>query len=130
SRLDALRSRPAPLIGDLGWGRSIIFAALVLAVPPFVAWLVGTLLQGDLPVQLLSSATATLSVIAVWARSATGAVAKVDAAITKVVEAYTARLAEDPGVLRATETLRTTRSTAETAEATLAAARAELARAE
>src|SRR5690606_4287858 len=78
SRLDALRSRPAPLIGDLGWGRSIIFAALVLAVPPLVAWLVGTLLQGDLPVQLLSSATATLSVIAVWARSATGAVAKVD----------------------------------------------------
>jgi tRNA A37 threonylcarbamoyladenosine biosynthesis protein TsaE len=127
-RLEALRKRPARLLGDLGWSKSLVFAALVLVVPPLMAWLTNLVTDYQV-VQLLSFATATLSVIGVWARAATGAVYKVDTALTEVADAYAKRLAEDAGVITAEKELDAAYGSAATAAAGLQVAREELARA-
>jgi len=128
-RLAALRSRPARLLGDLGWAWSLIFAALVLVAPPLVAWLTERILGINQVPQLLSSVTATLSVIGVWARAATGAVARVDMAVTRVADEYRTRLARDSGVINAQKELDVARASAATAATGLQAAREELAHA-
>lgn len=128
-RLTILRNRPARLLGDLGWGKSLIFAALVLAVPPLVAWLAQWILGTNQAAQALSSVTAALSVIFVWARAATGAVSKVDKAVADVAAAYAKQLAEDAGVKEAQTALDAAQASAATAVTELDAARQELARA-
>jgi len=128
-RLEALRKRPARLLGDLGWSKSLVFAALVLVVPPLIAWLTNKVLATGQVVQVLSFATATLSVMGVWARAATGAVNKVDTALTVVADAYAKRLAEDGGVITAEKELDAAYGSAATAAAGLQVAREELARA-
>lgn len=128
-RLATLRNRPTRLLGDLGWARTVIFAALVLVVPPLVAWLAEKILGTNQAPQLLSSVTATLSVIVLWARAATGAVKQVDQAISRVADEYEARLAKDPGVRTAQKELDEAHASAATAAAGLEVAREELARA-
>lgn len=128
-RLAALRNRPARLLSDLGWAKSLGFAGLVLVVPPLVAWLTDRILGVTQAAQLLSSVTATLSVIVVWVRAATAAVAEVDQAVTKVADDYATRLASDSGVLEAQKELAAAHANAATAAAGLQAAREELARA-
>jgi hypothetical protein len=128
-RLTAMRTRPARLLSDLGWGRSLLFAGLVLAVPPIVAAVTRNLLAGDQAVQVMSFMTATLSVFAVWARAATSAVSKVDQAIAKVADTYAKQLADDPNVKDAQATLDAAQSSAATAAAGVTAAQEELARA-
>lgn len=129
-RLNEVRTRPARLLGDLGWTRSLVFAGLVLAVPPVIGWVVGKVLDTGQAGQLLSSVTAMLSVIAVWARSATGAVSKVDKVITQVADAYTQRLAADKDVVAAKGNLDVAEAKATSAAAALQVAREALARAQ
>ncbi len=129
ARLNAVRTRPAPILSDLGWPRSLLFAGLVIAVPPLIGWGVGKLLATGQASQLLSTMTAMLSVIGLWARAATGAVSKVDKVITQVADEYARRLADDPNVVKAQVDLDTAQASAATAAAGLHAAQEELARA-
>jgi tRNA A37 threonylcarbamoyladenosine biosynthesis protein TsaE len=128
ARLKAVTTRPARILSDLGWPRTLLFAALVLAVPPVFAWAVGKELGIGQIGQLLSSVTAIASVIGLWARAATGAVSKVDQAITEVANAYAERIANNQGVVDAQANLDAAQARAATAAAGLQAAREELAR--
>jgi hypothetical protein len=130
ARLNALRVRPARMLSELGWPRTLLFAALVLAVPPLVAWLVGRALGISEVGKLLASVTAVASLIGVWARAATGAVAKADQAITKVADEYAKRIADNQAVVAAQASLVAAQASAATAAAGLQAAREELARAQ
>ncbi len=129
ARLNTLRARPAPLLSDLGWGRSIIFAVAVLALPPIIGWVAGRVLGTQQTGQLLASVTAMISVIGVWARAATAAASKVDAAITQVADEYAKQLAADPQVTSAQADVDAAHTASMTAAAGLLAAREELARA-
>jgi len=130
ARVQGIRSRPARLLGDLGWGRTLLFAALVLALPPAVAWLVkGVLGSGEVG-RILTSAAALLSVLGVWLRSASGAVATVDKAIAEVTAAYDDQIRNNPDVKAAEEKMKSASSEAATAAEALAAAERELRKAE
>src|SRR5690606_26668395 len=129
TRLEQLRARPGRMLSDLGWARSLVFAALVLAVPPVVAWLTRTVLAVDRSVELLTAMTASLTMIGVWARAAAGAVARVDAAVAEVVDRYAKQVEGDEGVINARKELEAAQANAATAAAALEAAREELARA-
>ena len=128
-RLNQVRRRPARLLSDLGPLRSLLFVALVLAVPPFVAWLVGALVGKAQVVQGISSLMAAASVIGAWLRSASGAVAKVDSAVARVADEYATQLAKDPAVQTAQTAIESAQANAATAAAGVQAAREELARA-
>jgi hypothetical protein len=128
-RLNAVRSRPARLLGDLGLGRSLLFAGLVLVVPAFVAWLVGRVLAGGLVAEAASTVAAVVSVGGMWLRSASGAVAKVDRAVTRVADEYARRIEQDSGVVNARAALENAQAAAATAAAGAQAAREALARA-
>lgn len=129
-RVDRLRTRPGRMLGDLGWARSAFFAVLVLVVPPLAAMMVERV-TGTLDFRaLLSSLSAILAVIGLWAKTAAGAVSKVDAAVARVVTEYEKRIAEDSTVVAAQAALRTAQANAQTAAAALQASRDELARAQ
>lgn len=128
SKLNSIRTRPIRLLSDLGWGRSIVFAALVLVVPPAVAWLVARATgQAD---QLLSMMTAILVVIGAWLRTATQAATKVDQALARVAEQYDQQIAADPNVKDARKKLDDAQVSATTAELSVQAAREALAKAQ
>jgi hypothetical protein len=128
-QLETLRNRPARLLGDLGWMRTIGFAFIVLVLPPLVAWFVKTVLQTNDAAQVLASATAALSMVGLWARAATGAVARVDKAVADVAAEYDKHLASHPDIKKAQHDLDTAQASAATAAAGLESAREELARA-
>ena len=130
ARLKAVGTRPARILSDLGWPRTLLFAALVLVVPPLVGWLVGKALGIGQMGQLLSSVTAIAAVIGLWARAATGAVSKIDQVIMRVADAYAQRIAEDRSVVAAQSDLDAAQASAATAAAGLQAAREELAHAQ
>lgn len=125
-RVQAIRSRTAPMLGELGWPRSLGFAALVLVVPPVMAWLVGRLLGVEGVAQGLSSAGAVVSVVTLWLRAASGAAAKVEQAVGEVTQAYGQRLRDDPAVKQAEQALADANAKAGQAAAALAAAEAQL----
>ncbi len=129
-RVEKLRARPGRLLGDLGWSRSVLFAALILFVPPAVALLVGRVTQANDLEKLLSSLTAILAVLGIWARTAAAAVSNVDKAAARVVAEYERRVSTDTSVATAQVALDTARANAQTAAAGLDAARHELARAQ
>ena len=87
-RVDQLRSRPGRMLGDLGWGRSVIFALLVLAVPPLAAVLVEKLTGTTDFRALVSSVTAIMALVGLWAKAASDAVSRVDKAVAQVVAEY------------------------------------------
>src|SRR5713226_988254 len=62
-RLATLRSRPARWLNDLGWQKALGFVALVLVVPPLIAWLTSRILGRTEVGQALSLITTTLVVI-------------------------------------------------------------------
>src|SRR5262249_16989291 len=130
TRLNTLRSRPARMLGELGWPQTILFAALVLAAPPLVGWLVGKMLGINEVGQLLSAVTAVVSVVGAWARTATGAVAKADQALMRVADEYAQRIDANPSVVKAQTSLAAAKAGAATAAASLQAAQEELARAQ
>jgi tRNA A37 threonylcarbamoyladenosine biosynthesis protein TsaE len=130
ARLGAVRARPARMLSDLGFGRTLLFVGLVLVLPPAVAWLVGKALNLGQIGQIISSTSAILSVIALWASAASKAVSKVDQAITTVSNEYATRVASDPDVVFAKQNLEKAKASAATAAASLQVAREELARAQ
>jgi hypothetical protein len=130
ARLNHIRNRPGRMLSDLGWGRSLLFAGMMLVLPPVIGWSVGRVLHLSQTSELLSTATALLSVVAVWARAATGAMAKVDGAITKVADAFDQKVSSAPTVIQAQAELHVARASAETTAAGLEAARSELAQAQ
>jgi hypothetical protein len=130
ARLESIRNRPGRMLNDLGWLRTILFAGLVLVLPPVMGWLVGKTLRMGQFGQLLSSVTALLSVVGLWARAATGAMTKVDNAVAKVAEAYNEKVLSATKVKEAQEQLNAARATADTVAAGLEAARSELGRAQ
>jgi len=121
--------RPARMLSDLGLGRTLLFVILVLALPPAVAWVVGKALSLGQIGQIISSTSAVLSVIALWANAAGKAVSRVDQAVTSVANEYTARVSTDRDVIAAQQKLGVAKAGAETAASSLQVARAELARA-
>jgi KAP family P-loop domain len=130
SKLNSIRTRPARLLSDLGWARSLLFAGLVLVVPPLVGLLVKSVMGTDQAGQIISSITAMITVIGLWARTASKAVSRVDEAIAKVADAYEQKIAEDPNVKAAQKGLDEVQVTAKTAEASVQAAREALAKAQ
>ena len=130
ARLRAVRARPARMLSDLGLGRTLLFVILVLVLPPAVAWLVGKALNLGQIGQVISSTSAILSVIALWASAASKAVSRVDQAISTVANEYAARVSTDPKVVEAQQKLKVTTASAATAAASLQVAREELARAQ
>jgi len=127
-KLNSLRNRPARMLNDLGWGRSILFAALVLVLPPLIGWLVGR--AAGLTGQVVSTMTTMLVLAGGWLRTATRAAAKVDRAIDQVASEYEKQIADDEGVRNAQQQLDAAQSTAITAEASVQAAREALAKAQ
>jgi len=128
-RLATLRNRPARWLNDLGWQKALGFVALVLVVPPLIAWLTSRILGRTEVGQALSLITTTLVVIGTWARAATGAVSKLDQAAAKIAQEYETRIANNAAVREAQKTLDAAQASAATAAAGLEAARAALARA-
>lgn len=131
-KLNTLRTRPVRLLNDLGIGRSIIFAALVLLVPPLTAWLVGSLItQASSPFgQILSTMSALSVVIGAWLRTAARAVGKMDQAIAEVDAKYEEQIATNPAVIAAQQSLQNAEVTMTTAEISVQAAREALASAQ
>lgn len=129
ARLESLRRRPARMLGDLGWVGTLVFAALVLGVPLFVAWMSKQVLETHQAAQVLSSAVATASVIGVWARTASASVARADKAIDDIAREYANRIAADEGVGAARSDLAKAEASAATAASGLKAVQEELARA-
>lgn len=129
-RVEKLRARPGRMLGDLGWPRSVFFAALILVVPPAVAILIGRLTHVTDVEKVLSSVTALVALLGVWARSAAAAVSHVDKAAARVVAEYERRVSTDTRVVAARTALDSARANAQTAAAGLEAARQDLARAQ
>jgi KAP family P-loop domain len=128
SKLNSIRTRPARLLSDLGWARSLLFAVLVLALPPLIGWFVGRI-TGQAG-QMLSTVTTVLVVLAGWVRTATQAVSKVDQAIAKVADEYDKQIASNQQVKDAQTKLEAAQVSATTAEASVQAAREALAKAQ
>lgn len=129
-RVDQLRSRPGRILGDLGWVRASLFAALVLVAPPLAAILVERLTKTTDFRAVLSAVSATFAAIGLWAKAASSAVSKVDKAAALVVAEYDKQVANDMAVATARSSLRAAQASAQNAETTLQAARDALARAQ
>ena len=130
ARLEALRKRPTPIVHDLGWGFTLLFAALVITVPLLASWAAERILGSSQGSEFVASMAAMLGVIGVWARKATDAVAKVDQAIAKVDEEYDRLVAAEPEVKAAQADLAAAQASAAAAAASLQAAQQELIRAQ
>lgn len=131
ARIRAMRTGPASrMLGGLGWTHTLVFAGLVLALPPTVAWVVKGLLGTGEAGTALASASAILSVAGVWLRTAAGAAGKVERAIAEVSLAYEERIRSDPGVKAANERVEQATKAAEAAAQALAAAERDLRHAE
>ncbi|CAN7773424.1 KAP family NTPase [Variovorax sp. LjRoot175] len=129
-RVQAIRSRPRSMLSQLGWRRTLLFAALVLALPVLVAWLVQNVLEIGGLGQALTSAGAILSVVGVWLRAASGAAAKVEQAIAEVTQAYEKQIQSDPKVANAQKQVHSAASEAASAAEELATSERELRSAE
>jgi hypothetical protein len=129
-RLDRLRARPGQMLTDLGWARSLFFAAVVLVVPLTAAMIVERVTGAFDFRAVLSSASAIVAVIAVWTKAASAAVTKVDGALAQVVAAYEKAIAEDEGVVATQKALKSAQGEAQTAAAALQVSRDDLARAQ
>jgi len=48
TQLNAIRARPARLLSELGWVRTLLFAGMVIALPILASWLVSRLFENGL----------------------------------------------------------------------------------
>lgn len=129
AKLNSIRTRPARLLSDLGWGRMLLFAAMVLVLPPLVAWVVRNG-HWSIGQEFLSSVTTMLVIVGGWLRTATQAVSKVDQAIAKVSEEFETRIANDENVKGAQTTFDVAQAAATTAVIRVQAAREALGKAQ
>ena len=129
NRLTDLRRRPARILAEIGWVKTLCFAALVLVIPPLVAWATSLVLGKTQVTQWLSFITGAVAVVGTLARAAAGVVSKLDKAVAQVMKKYEETIANDPAVQKARATLDAAQASAATAAAGLVAARAGLARA-
>lgn len=129
-RTEAIRARPVRILGSLGWKRTVLFALLVLGLPPLAAWLLRVFLGAGDVGEILTMAATSISTLAVWLRAGAGAVAEADKALVAVTEAYEQRVEEAPGVVVAREELAAARERAATASRRLDAAREALGQAQ
>jgi tRNA A37 threonylcarbamoyladenosine biosynthesis protein TsaE len=129
AKLNSIRTRPARLLSDLGWGRTLLFAAMVLVLPALVGWIVRTI-TGQGGQEVITAITTLLVVVGGWLRTATQAVSKVDQAIARVAEEYENRIAADPSVRQAQKNLDAAQVNATTAELGVQSAREALAKAQ
>lgn len=130
AKLNSIRTRPARLLSDLGWGRTILFAAMVLVLPPLVAWVVRWVTTGQGGQEFISQVTTMLVIVGGWLRTATQAVSKVDQAIAKVSEEFETRIANDENVKSAKTTFDVAQAAATTAVIRVQAAREALGKAQ
>jgi len=105
TQLNAIRARPARLLSELGWARTLLFAGMVIALPILASWLVSRLFENGLVLSGVASLGTLLTAVVVWLRFASEAVGKVDKAITKVVQTYENKINNDPGVKSAQKQL-------------------------
>jgi len=129
AKLNSIRTRPARLLSDLGWGRMLLFAIFVLVLPPLIAWVVRTV-TGQVGAEFISAVTTILVIVAGWLRTATHAVSQVDQAIAKVSEKFETSIATDENVKSAQTTVNEAQAAATTAELSVQAAREALAKAQ
>lgn len=129
-RIEQLRARPGRMLADLGWPLSIVFALLVLALPPLAGTIVRSFTDTVDFRAVASVASTVLAVIGVWAKVASQAVSRADRAMTRVVAEYDQRIATDPSVVGAQALLRKAQADAATAASALEAARTDFARAQ
>lgn len=130
TRLEAVRSRPARMLSDLGWKWTALFAGAVFVVPAALAWCFSQVLRTGEVGQALASAGAMLSVVVIWLRAASGAVSKVDQAIAEITAAYEKQVRDDPKVKKAEKHLEAANVVAAEAALALAVAESELDKAE
>jgi hypothetical protein len=121
-RVAVIRSRSAPMLTALGWGRTLGFVATVLILPPLVAWFVHDAVGIEGLPQALSTVAAVLAPIALWVRAASGAAAKVEKALAAVLNKYEESSRNDVGVQRAKQALAAAEKDAAQASAALAVA--------
>lgn len=129
-RINRLRARPGRMLDELGWGRSVLFALLVLAMPALVAYVVAHLTGAFDFRAILSSASTILAIIGLWGKVASAAVTKADQAVVTVVADYETRVNTAPAVVEARARLKAAEAAASMATAALQAARDDLARAQ
>ncbi len=129
AKLNSIRTRPARILNDLGSSRAVVFAAMVLVMPPLVAWAFSKL-TGQSGQEFISGMTTVLVIVGGWLRTATQAMSKVDQAIAKVADEYDRRIAADPQVQIAQTNLNNAQVAAATAELSVQAARDALVRAQ
>jgi hypothetical protein len=129
-RISRLRARPGRMLDELGWMRSVIFALLMLVMPTLVAYAVSRVTGRFDFRAIVSSATAILTIVGLWAKTASAAVSKVDQAVAKIISEYEQQLNVDPNVLEARTALKNAETEAATAAAALQAARDDFARAQ
>ena len=108
----------------------MLFAGMVIALPILASWLVSRLFENGLVLSGVASLGTLLTAVAVWLRSASEAVGKVDKAITKVVQTYENKINNDPDVKSAQERLRVAKVAAAQHAETLAEAERALRKAE
>jgi hypothetical protein len=130
AQMAELRGRPANLLGALGWGRLLLFAAAVLGLPPLTTWLAERLFGLEGMNLVLSSGAALLSTLAVWAKTASGAAQRLNRALGMVSAEFERQLAEDPHLRAAQASLQAADARVSAAEVGATAARGELARAQ
>jgi hypothetical protein len=129
AKLNSIRTRPARLLSDLRLGPILLFAAMVLVLPPFVAWLVKRV-TGQGGQEFISSVTTMLVIVGGWLRTATQAASKIDQAITQVSEEFETGIAKDANVILVQTSFNEAQAAATTAEIRVQAAREALAKAQ
>jgi hypothetical protein len=130
TRLASISGRSKGMLGSLGWARTMLFALLLLALPPAAVWLVKSIVSVGQVGEAMVLVSGLLSAGGLWLRSASAVASQVDAAIAEVVTAYENRVRNDAGVKTAEAQLATATEQARQAADALATAQRELQNAE
>lgn len=130
TRLASISGRPKDMLGSLGWARTILFALLVLVLPPTAVWLVNRVVSIDQIGEAMVLVSSLLSAGGFWLRSASVAASQVDGAIAEVVTEYEKRVRNDSRVKTAEAKLAKATEQARQAADALATAQRELRSAE
>jgi hypothetical protein len=129
-RVVAPRARLRRMLTELGWIRSLAFALGAVGAPLAVAYFVRSRLGWQAVGSSLSSIVTLISVAGLWARKATKAVGRVDAAIAKVTAKYEETIAQSEPLQTAMKELERAKADDATASRQIEDARAAVCQAE